>query len=275
MIKDALDSAMSSPGRAMRQVLRSPRESLSLLRGNVYIPARPNAALDQLFSGTPISHDQIVSYLGELRTDDGIGRAHEKMAAVGGTEELHVVPRCLALYILVRHHQPETVVETGSYFGHSTLYILSALSRNGRGALHSFDAHPNEVGWFPDLPSDFELGYMVPDDLKDRWTLHRGDIRNTLEPVLEELGEIDLFFHDSDHSDSHKQFEFELAKTYLSPDGIVTSHDVGHGNGSEGAPATYAFVRLAESVGADIHPSREFEPGDDGNRVFAFCYLGE
>lgn len=273
MLKKMVKSAAESPTTALRKLVDSPIEVLKILRGEVNIPQKNSPELVRLFSDTDIDADDVEKYLEELERNPHIHQAHQKMADIHGAGELQVPPRCIGLYILVRHHQPSTVVETGSYFGHSTTYILSALMENKSGNLHSFDAHPNKVGWFPDLPQDFELGYMIPEELRERWTLHNGDVTKTLEEGLEELGKIDLFFHDSNHKESHKRFEFELAQQYLTSGGVLASHDVGHGNESDGSPASYAFVGIAEEMDAKVHSSRDFEPGDDGPRVFAFCYM--
>jgi predicted O-methyltransferase YrrM len=262
-----------SPAKIIRHVLHSPQEILFLLRGETHIPSSSYLSVQNIFSDTEISNKKIEEYLYELKNDKNIKKSHKELAKIRGVNELRVPTRCLALYILVRYHEPAVVVETGSYFGHSSLYILSGISRNNHGVLHTFDAHPNEIGWYPDLPSDFEIGYMVPDAMTDNWLLHRGEIKDNLRPKLNEIGDINLFFHDSNHSESHKRFEFNLAKQHLVPGGIIASHDVGHGNESEGSPPTYAFIEMARLIGAEIHSSREFEPGDSGSRVFAFCYL--
>lgn len=273
MLEEIVNRSTNSPINAIRYLLDSPLEMFFLLRGETYIPSNPDPDLQNLFSDTDIQRREIQLYLNELKNDENIDKAHKELAKVRGVSGLRVPTRCLALYILVRHHEPDVVIETGSYFGHSTLYILSGISKNNSGILHTFDAHPNEIGWYPDLPPDFEIGYMVPDGLTDNWTLHNGEINDNLRPKLNEIGDIDFFFHDSNHSEPHKRFEYKLAKEHLVPGGIIASHDVGHGNESEGSPPTYAFTEMAKSIGAEIHSSREFEPGDDGPRVFAFCYV--
>lgn len=273
MLKESIGALLQSPSKSFTKFVEDPIEVLTIVRGEVAIGKKNKSYILHLFSDTDIDIGEIETYLNELNESAHIHSAHQEMSEINGISALLVPPRCVGLYILVRHYQPSTIVETGSYFGHSTLYILAALRKNSSGELHSFDAHPNEIGWFPDLPQDFELGYMVPDDLKKRWELHRGDINNILEDGLKEIGEIDLFFHDSDHKESHKRWEFELAQQYLDSDGILASHDVGYGNPSAGSPASYAFVDMAKEMGAEIHSSREFEPGDEGEEVFAFLAL--
>lgn len=48
-------------------------------------------------------------------------------------------------YLLLRDLRPEIVVEVGTFYGWSTMWILSALRDNGSGHLHSFDIVDNVV----------------------------------------------------------------------------------------------------------------------------------
>lgn len=279
MLETLARAIKGDPGSAADLAVRSPRLFLSAVRGRARIPRDPGPELSNVFADAPVPDGAVSTYLDELRDDPRVHGVHRRLASVsgyGGLRQFAVPTRCLGLYVLVRHHEPETLVETGSFFGHSTCYLLLALERNGAGELHTFDVHPHEIGWHPPyLPPDFELGYAVPDELRDRWTLHYGRVEETLEPGLEGIGTIDLFFHDSDHSDSHKRFEFDLATRHLSADGILASHDVGHGNPHVGNPPTRAFLDAADSLDAEVFASRDFEPGDDGPSVFGYCYVSD
>jgi predicted O-methyltransferase YrrM len=96
----------------------------------------------------------------------------------------------LLLYALIRRGRPRVVVEAGVANGHSTVISLSALQANAFGELHSFDIS-NSVG---SLLTDAERG---------RWTLHVCPPRSAcirFRHLVNELGPVDLFFHDSDHS---------------------------------------------------------------------------
>jgi hypothetical protein len=53
-----------------------------------------------------------------------------------------------------------------------------------------------------------------------------GDARIELPALLERLGSVDIFFHDSDHSYEHMVFEFESTLPYLTKKGILLSDDV-------------------------------------------------
>ena len=67
---------------------------------------------------------------------------------------------------------------------------------------------------------------MVPDELRVGWELRLGDARELLPAALAELGEIDLFFHDSLHTREHMLFEFEQAWRHLAPGGVVVADDI-------------------------------------------------
>lgn len=135
-------------------------------------------------------------------------------------------------YVLVRLMRPEVVVETGIAAGNSSRFILLALDRHKHGSLHSIDL-PNadlDLGEGKGrqttvLPEGKEPGWMVPDNLKYRWSLHLGDARILLPEVLKETGQIDIFIHDSLHSYEHMLFEFTTAWPHLGKAGILLSDD--------------------------------------------------
>jgi hypothetical protein len=121
-------------------------------------------------------------------------------------------------YVLVRLLRPDVVVETGVCEGNSSRFILLALNLNEHGVLHSIDL-PNadlDLGEGKGRqthvrPEGKKAGWMVPDELRKRWTLHLGDAKELLPKVLAELGSIDIFIHDSLHSYDHMLFEFRTA----------------------------------------------------------------
>lgn len=126
---------------------------------------------------------------------------------------------CETLYMTVRAARPRVVVETGVLFGAFSAHILEALSRNGGGTLVSFD--------MPERHGKNELkDYLVPVPLRSGRRLVLGDTRHTLAPELERLGRVDLFNHDSWHVFPHMTWEFLVADKYLSPGGVLCSHDV-------------------------------------------------
>ncbi len=104
-----------------------------------------------------------------------VGGSGHSLGAIGYTEGTY-------LYAVLRHVRPQTAVETGVANGFSTAFSLLALQQNGEGHLHSVDL-PREVGrdyepgtFFEGegragIPSGSEPGWLIPPELKERWTL--------------------------------------------------------------------------------------------------------
>jgi hypothetical protein len=169
-----------------------------------------------------------------------VGETGHSLGAIGYTEGAY-------LYAVLRHVRPEVAVETGVANGFSTAFSLLALQANGDGHLHSIDL-PREVGrdYEPGtfyegegragIPPGAEPGWLIPPELKERWTLIRGRSQEELPPLLERLETIDSFMHDSEHSFDCMWFEFTAAWPHLRAGGILISDDVN---------STEAFRRFA------------------------------
>ena len=126
------------------------------------------------------------------------------------------------LYALVRLLRPQAVVETGVGSGVSSTYFLRAMEKNGQGQLYSIDLP------LPDdrlLPPGKETGWLVPPSLAGRWELVLGDARGELPALLERLGEVDFFFHDSDHSYEHMVWEYTQAYPHIRAGGLLLSDE--------------------------------------------------
>lgn len=145
-------------------------------------------------------------------------------AALGATQEY--------LYDIVRLTRPRAVVETGVYRGISSAFILAALEQNGRGHLYSVDL-PSTSYEIPGtsrtdsspLARSEQTGFAVPERYHGRWTLILGDVREKLAPLLDRLGSIDLFYHDSEHTKEVMTWEYNLAWERLAPGGILSTDD--------------------------------------------------
>lgn len=154
-----------------------------------------------------------------------------------------VLARCC--YLMCRLLEPEVVVETGVAYGVSSAFILKALEQNGRGTLHSIDLPP------PGLQSEEFRGIAVPGSLRERWTLHEGAGKRVLPGLLEGLGTLDLFLHDSLHTHRNMLREFGLVWPYLEPGGVTLADDVER-NGAFGElkarkPTLWRVVRDRET----------------------------
>jgi hypothetical protein len=125
---------------------------------------------------------------------------------------------CEALYLLVRAVRPRVVIETGVLYGASSGHILAALARNGEGELHSIELGRDSR----EPPHDF----LIPKALQSQWDLIIGDSRLELPSLLEHLPEVNLFHHDSLHTFEHMKWEYEAVFPHLTPEGVLSSHDV-------------------------------------------------
>jgi len=126
------------------------------------------------------------------------------------------------LYFICRVVRPTLVVETGVANGVSSAHILQALEDNARGHLYSIDVPPITLrAIYPR-----EIGWAIPDSLRCRWTLLVGESRDNLASLLNVLGKIDMFIHDSDHSYHNQLLEFRTAWPHLVDGGLLLADDV-------------------------------------------------
>ena len=126
-----------------------------------------------------------------------------------------------AVWCLVRHLRPSKVVETGVARGITTRFVLEAFEANGHGHLWSVDLPPVSPA-----PAREQIGMAVPDRLRNRWTYVRGSSRRRLAKLLAQTGQIDVFIHDSKHTQRNLLFELGLAWNALRPAGVVIADDI-------------------------------------------------
>ncbi len=146
----------------------------------------------------------------------------------------------LMLYAAVRALRPETVLETGVASGRSSSVILLALSENQKGMLYSIDLPQEYEGVGPSqkvnadghdelagfLPKGREPGWLVPDNLRERWRLILGDSNVELPSLLSRLEQVDIFYHDGDHSFETMAFEFAIVWPRIPQGGLLFSDDI-------------------------------------------------
>jgi hypothetical protein len=139
----------------------------------------------------------------------------------------------LSLYTLARALRPRIVLETGVLHGLTSLFILRALERNASGTLISVDlpsyfgAPPaNRDGCVDTLPPDKSPGWIVDARHARRWRLELGNSLVVLPMVLESAGPIELFLHDSEHTDNVMGGELRLAWDALVPGGVIVCDNV-------------------------------------------------
>ncbi len=150
-----------------------------------------------------------------------------------------LAPHAELLWSLVRDRKPARVVETGVCNGLSSAVILAAMDRNGFGELISVDlpeftdpALNTEAFWEGKggavVPAGREVGWLVPAELRGRWTLQLGRSSVLLPAAL--AGGCDIFIHDSEHSYENQMFEFRLGWDALRPGGVLVATDINWSN---------------------------------------------
>jgi len=123
-------------------------------------------------------------------------------------------------YLLCRLVSPSIVLETGVAYGVSSAFILNAFEVNGHGTLYSVD--------LPPLRGEYEKfwGIAVPETLRGRWRLHRGSSARVLPHLLEEIGTVDFFVHDSLHTRKNMRREFDTVWPHLRNGAVLLADDV-------------------------------------------------
>jgi hypothetical protein len=133
-----------------------------------------------------------------------------------------------AAWCLVRHLEPHRVVETGVGRGITSRLLLQALARNSAGHLWSIDQQPPLS---PRLKR--QVGAAVPETLRARWSFIPGSSRRRLPPLVSELGDVDVFIHDSMHSTRNVRFELETVWPAIRPGGVMLVGDINMNRGFE------------------------------------------
>lgn len=173
----------------------------------------------------------------DLSVRDGISKFSENpVFSLSHNADFDLARMC---YVLCRSIRPHIVVETGVAYGVTSAFILKAFEVNQFGELHSIDLPPLA------RQNDQFVGTLIPDDLKHRWRLHRGSAKKLLPKILPELGEVDIFIHDSLHTYGNMRFEFGAVKPYLNERHAIIADDI------EGNRAFREWVDL-------VHPDFSF-----------------
>jgi hypothetical protein len=137
-----------------------------------------------------------------------------------------------AIWCLTRHLRPGRVLETGVAHGLTSRFILEAMHRNGRGHLWSIDRPPLDPKW------QAQVGIAVTDPLRGRWSYIEGSSRHRLPRLLSQIGGLDMFIHDSLHSERNVRFELDSIWPLLRPGGSVVIDDIDANWGF------HSFIRL-------------------------------
>lgn len=129
----------------------------------------------------------------------------------------------ILLYFLIRKFKPLNIVETGVAAGWTSLAILRAIKKNGKGFLYSSD--------FPyfrlENPEKY-IGYLAKyDSNEDNWFLNiRGD-DIALPKIVKRLdNNIDLFHYDSDKSYSGRDNALKILSSKIDSKTIIIFDDI-------------------------------------------------
>lgn len=121
-----------------------------------------------------------------------------------------------ALYALVKVLKLEVAVETGSFRGMSSAFILKGMqdAHLPSGRLFSIERKP-----------DCGIGMLIPAELRARFVSIVGNVESLL-GSSELPSRIDLFLHDSTHRYRHQMWEFEKFWPRINNGGVLVSHDI-------------------------------------------------
>lgn len=117
---------------------------------------------------------------------------------------------------VIRRERPNTMIETGVESGYSTEHFVTAMDAAGKGHLYSCD--PSPTGFYQAHPI-----------VHPRFTFIQARSQDCLPALVERIGPVDLFLHDSDHSFECMTWELEWAWKNVRSGGIIASDDVGWG----------------------------------------------
>lgn len=139
---------------------------------------------------------------------------------------------CMFIYALVRSLKPDVILETGVASGMSTSYLLAAFEANENGELYSVDLpHETVNAKLRGMAEQYSLtreqtGWLVPSELRKRWTLLIGKSSEVLPGTLRNLDKIDIFLHDSAHTYENMMFEYKTAWPYIKTGGVLLSDNI-------------------------------------------------
>jgi len=131
----------------------------------------------------------------------------EDKRARGGLQDY--IGKYLYNFIVVNGIQ--TVIETGVSWGFASCYFLEAVAKTD-GTLMSIENR---------LMAKEQM--VVPEELYSRWGIYERSSKIELPKVIDSLAQVDLFWHDSDHSYTNQLFEYRTAKLKAR---FIGSHDI-------------------------------------------------
>lgn len=152
-----------------------------------------------------------------LLTEKGLGTGRHTYGWYSDME----IDLLTAIWCTVMHTKPEGVIETGVAHGVSSRVVLEGLNLNDRGHLWSIDiANPINHSVHG------TTGIAVTDECRPRWTYVEGESGKVMPPLVEKVGKVDLFIHDSLHTFKNTLFEMEQAASVMPKGGVMLIDDI-------------------------------------------------
>lgn len=165
---------------------------------------------------------------------DGLEAARTRAAScptkMGGEGHLGLLYSCAELTQALR------VLETGVAYGWSSYAILRSLQNRPGAHLASTDMP------YVKLNLEDYVGVVVPDELRNQWTLIRQADRQGLPKALAQLGRLDLCHYDSDKSYQGRMWAYPILWDSLRSGGILISDDIQDNEG---------FQHFVESISTE------------------------
>ncbi len=243
--------ALAHPDRAIRWVLGGEKGKKKVVYSYITDYDKdeiPLKALSLFFDDDLKKyHEELLMNKQYLQLEKDIANNWKNMWLFGFTQ-------ARLLYVITRSIKPQIVIETGVASGLSSFIFLLAFSKNNRGHLYSIDLPQKDKDY---LPSEKTIGWLVPDSMKDSWTLQLGDSKKILPNLLNELKECDLFLHDSDHSYEHMKWEFETVWPFLNQ--ALLADDINTNNAFDDFAKKYdcSSIKNLERMGIMLPPNKK------------------
>lgn len=214
--------------------VKNPEETLAILKFII----KKGAKSPRFFARNVLIEKNTANYSKRLIDVENLYNKYSKKFDISNSNSLEYFEKIFdskfqMLYFLVRKLKPKIVVETGVAAGESSGFILKAMDANQEGKLYSIDL---PFQWYiygkthtlhlDSLPAGKLPGYLIPKKLRRRWILIIGNTYNKLPVLLKKLDTIEIFFHDSEHTEKTMTFEYQNSWSYIKKGGILISDDI-------------------------------------------------
>ena len=214
------------------RLLTRPVWAWGWIRGSLHFPGNSGKLNEQTieYEKYEVSIENLIQKIANANTGSETKKILSEAEEIRTGEKLEtsIIPLdfdasnqlAILCYAVVRIIKPAVIVETGVARGVTSLYILKALEKNEGGHLYSIDLPLLRKG------SEKEVGILVPNSLRSRWTLLFGWSIYEMKKLQKKINKIDVFIHDSDHSYINQKTEYNMALGWLNKGGLLISDDV-------------------------------------------------